>query len=121
QYIEQPDDYFGGVVATPNPANLSLVSFGGVDPTNGYGYSGPADPNAKYWSVQPGDCLEVLGTGLTHPIVGYFNASTVVVAPPLPYLISTPTPNYRIIRAPRAVGDETLKLPEGTIIDLQTN
>jgi hypothetical protein len=32
-----------------------------------------------------------------------------------------PSFNFRIVRAPRVAGEETLKMPDGTIIDLQTN
>ena len=35
--------------------------------------------------------------------------------------ITTPTASYRILRSPRTIGDETLKLPDSTLIDLNPN
>ncbi len=74
----------------------------------------------KFWAVQPGDYVEVLGTGMMHRI-GAMTATTLTISPALPYPITVPTTNYRILRAPRAVGDEMLKLPNNTLIDLSTN
>src|SRR5262249_26816127 len=74
----------------------------------------------KYWSVQPGDYLEVMGTGLAHQIVSLVDGTTVKITPPLPYPLAA-TANYRVVRSPRVVGDETLKLPDVTVIDLKTN
>ena len=53
-----------------------------------------------------------------NPAVG--NPAYVVINPPLAYPIA-PTANYRIVRAPRPVGDETLKMPDNTMIDFATN
>ena len=112
QYLEQPDDFSAGTISS---AALDTFTFIGVDLWNG----NPAD--RKYWSVQPGDYLEVMGTGLVHQIVSVSSSNTVQVKPPLPYKLVTATKNYRIARSPRAVGDETLKMPDGTVIDLDTN
>jgi hypothetical protein len=122
QYIEQPDDFSSGFIASD--ATRTIITFGGLtnDLYNGYT---PAD--FKYWNVQPGDYIEVFSTGLMHQIVPSVAIPTgvspnaVSITPPLPYVVSTPTPNYRIVRAPRAVGEEMLKMPDGVVIDLNTN
>jgi prepilin-type N-terminal cleavage/methylation domain-containing protein len=110
QYVEQPDDFAAGAIISGTTADIVKFS---ADLSNGN-----TDP--KYWSVQPGDYLEVMGTGLMHQIVPV-DPKTVQVKPPLPHKVVTATANYRIARSPRAVGDETLKMPDGTVIDLQTN
>jgi prepilin-type N-terminal cleavage/methylation domain-containing protein len=142
QYIEQPDDFSGGQIVSagyqPGPVPLAApytslnTLFMSVDPTNGYGVS-PAlnnDPNRTYWSVQPGDYIEVLGSGLLRQIVqvGATDPSLlivypnyIVVSPPAAVPLFTATANYRIIRSPRVVGDEPLKMPDNTVIDLNTN
>jgi prepilin-type N-terminal cleavage/methylation domain-containing protein len=98
------------------------------------------DANAKFWSVQPEDYLELAGSGLMHRIVqigvpdtfftnttlptmtGTKNYNYVFINPPLPFALPvTGTTNFRVLRAPRVVGDETLKLPENTFVDLDTN
>jgi len=110
-----------------NVAWLNLLSFDTADLVNGYtpGYPGTpnnADPNAKYWAVIPGDYLEVNGTGLLHRVTNVRASNLIDVSPPLPYTISPQVKaTYRIIRAPRVAGDETLKLPSSTLIDLDTN
>jgi len=113
QYLEQPDDFSGGTVKALVGATNTVI-FTGVDLSNG-----DTTGDKKFWSVQPGDYLEVMGTGLIHYIVDV-TKSTVLIKPPLPYPVAE-TKNYRIARSPRAVGDETLKMPDGTIIDLLTN
>jgi prepilin-type N-terminal cleavage/methylation domain-containing protein len=145
QYIEQPEDFAGGPTAFGNPPNQiqsgvpplvapgytvqNTLGFLAVDPTNGYGVASLPDPNSIYWSVQPNDYLELSGTGLVRRIFqvgvpktdGTIDSRFIVVNPPLANPIGTPTTNYRIVRSPRPVGDETLKLPTGTVIDLMTN
>ncbi len=124
QYVQQPDDFSGGVVASvlppPGPTHefLQFALPAGADLLNGYVPMNPAEQ--RYWVVQPGDSIELLGTGLVRVITGV-DVNAVRVSPPLPFAISTPTPNYRIIRAPRPVGDEKLSMPDGTIIDISTN
>jgi prepilin-type N-terminal cleavage/methylation domain-containing protein len=135
QYTEQPDDFTGGTVqsgvfAPPAPGYTmqNCLMFTGVDLFNGHA---PSAANERYYSVQRGDYIELLGSGLMHRIVEVgvpngavppaFSPSHIRIEPPLLHTIQTPTPSYRIVRAPRAVGDETLKLPENTLIDLNTN
>ncbi len=91
----------------------------------------PPDSNMKYWHVQPGDYLEIQGGGLMHRVQTVFPLNPtatpplmprqLAVTPPLPFTVNSATLNYRIIRAPRVVGDETVKMTEGTLIDLDTN
>ncbi|MSQ93101.1 MAG: prepilin-type N-terminal cleavage/methylation domain-containing protein [Gemmataceae bacterium] len=133
QYLEAPEHFTGGLISTITPANDTLrVDFGPTtgDLVNGY-YSlvppilNPAE--TLLWAVQPGDFLEVLGTGMMHQIVGLVDPWTFVITPPLPSAIlpnpitGVGTPNYRIVRAPRPVGDEKLSLPSDTIVDFVTN
>jgi prepilin-type N-terminal cleavage/methylation domain-containing protein len=115
QYLEQPDDFSAGAIITTNAAApFDTVKFT-VDLSNG-----DTTGDKKYWSVQPGDYLEVMGTGLMHQITDV-TQSMVKVQPPLPHKLATLTANYRIARSPRPVGDEMLKMPDGTVIDLLTN
>ncbi len=108
---------------------LQRVEFSsGIDLMNGYPPAIAGDPSPAetvYWSVQPGDYIEIFGTGLmsriTHVDYAPGMPLQIKITPALRFPISTPTPNYRILRAPRAVGDETLKLPDETLIDLGTN
>ncbi len=125
QYIQQPDDFTGGTVATKFvgivPQLDTLVFPTGVDLLNGHLPITPAEQ--RFWSVQPGDSIELLGTGLVRqiPINGIISQNELQVSPPLPYPIMVPTSSYRIIRSPRPAGEEKLSLPDSTIIDIQTN
>jgi prepilin-type N-terminal cleavage/methylation domain-containing protein len=155
QYIEQPDDFGppGSLVQSALPNNspaamqayanhgytpTNCLQFNGADLTNGFapqvGTTIPngTDPNEKFWTVQPGDYIEINGGGLVYQIVqigvpnnpagdpAHGNSAFVKIYPPAPLPVGATT-NYRIIRAPRPVGEEPLKLPEGTLIDLGTN
>lgn len=153
-YTVNGQPVYGATVATDKAAQnslaspLSCVMFmppAGGNPAGSTGIitngqTAVAVPNVstqiEFWPVQPGDYLEVLGTGLMHQIVQVGvpvvrrgvpaqpqitnHVDFAVVVPPLPYWIGT-TANFRIMRAPRVTGDETLKMPDGTIIDLGTN
>jgi prepilin-type N-terminal cleavage/methylation domain-containing protein len=141
QYLEQPEDFSGGAIQSglpippPPPASgytMQNTIQMSVDVTNGYGVTMLSnDPNAKYWNVQVGDYLEVLGTGLMHQIVqiGVPNGANppviqsnfLVISPPLTIPITSATQNYRIVRSARPIGDETLKLPSSTVVDLAPN
>lgn len=125
----------------PIPANTVLLL--GSDVTGGF-----SDPSL--WAIQPNDYLEIFGAGLVHRVkrVGYAtphsqfkkipvnpsffietytpiaNGGSPFNFPPIPpsNLPRVPgVPNYRIIRQPRIVGDDTLELPEDMVIDLNTN
>ncbi len=136
QYIEQPDDFVGGTLYTTSDG-ATVANIYGVDVTGGF-----SDPTL--YPVQAGDYLEVLGTGLMHSIayptstsVQYNlgnTTSSIQISSGIPFAIGsqppatpppyTPAPGiatYRILRAPRVIGSETLPLPGGVFIDLQTN
>jgi prepilin-type N-terminal cleavage/methylation domain-containing protein len=114
EYVEQPDDFRGGVlngVAVPFGQSGQQVTIDGV-PVAG--------------SVQPGDYIEItsLNEGLNHRIVA-------VTPYPAPGVGATLTlasriasnvvadPNYRIIRQQRSLANEPiLKLPGDMCVDL---
>jgi prepilin-type N-terminal cleavage/methylation domain-containing protein len=130
---------------TPPIWQPQFVTIVGADLTGGYGVNikNQTDWNtyAPLFPVQPGDLLEVNGGGLLHMIAQpVSNPAAPVLAQPIRctydaagnptsfLIVNTPfqtaissTTNYRIIRAPRVVGDETLALPEGVVVDLNTN
>ncbi len=117
QYIEQPDDFFGGLnsdilVANPTdpPGNnpISVVKFYPPSPL-----PVPYNP-INLSNIQTGDYLEVGGGGEVHSINGV-GANSLTLNSPIPYPIlnnpGTLSSNYRIIRAPRLADDEILQLP----------
>jgi prepilin-type N-terminal cleavage/methylation domain-containing protein len=115
QYIEQPDDFTSQtatISALIPPYNT--VNFTGIDLTGGMG------GNASLYPVQPNDYLEVLGTGLMHQVIGVSSPTTLIIATPLPFPLNAAT-NFRIMRQARVIGSETLPLPDGVVVDLQTN
>jgi prepilin-type N-terminal cleavage/methylation domain-containing protein len=120
QYIELPDDFTGGTVQTAG-ATLNQVVVAGIDLYGGFGASAPL-----LWPVQPGtDYLEILGTGQVHLITAITQLTAaptfqVTLASNLPTSAAMPTPNYRIIRAPRVMGDEKLIFPPNVGIDFNT-
>ncbi len=152
QYIEVPDDLpttAGPMVERVNiPALVggynrnNALQIIGLDLQNGYSTDAIDEP---YWAVQPGDTIEVAGTGLMYRIrqVGiqpidpltrlpaidpstgkpFIGRNYIGIQPDLPpwVLQSRPTMNFRIVRAPRPVGDEILKMPADTVIDIATN
>ncbi len=102
------------------------------------GYSGPPLPgftggfqntgDSTNYPVQPGDYLEICGGGSLYKIIQPMPPVTnpnpndvIILAKPasgvLPS-VSYPTPDYRIIRAPRVTGDEPMTMPSDTAIDL---
>ncbi len=130
QYLEAPDDFTGGLIFSgtttlPNDTIGFDFGFSTGDLVNGYTpvtIPNFNDPNLKFWSVQPGDYIEVLGSGLMHRVEQISaNGMAIMISPPLAQPISSKTPNYRIVRAPRPVGDEMLRLQADTIVDLSTN
>ncbi len=121
QYIQQPDDFTGGVVASvPLLSPIEFLVFSPpVDLLNGNAPMNPAEQ--RFWAVQPGDSIELMGTGLVRQIIDIMDQTTLKISPPLTYPITIPTSSYRIIRAPRPAGDEKLSLPDNTFIDIGTN
>jgi prepilin-type N-terminal cleavage/methylation domain-containing protein len=114
QFIERPDDFTGGQVAT-GVDNLHLV-FTGVDLSGG----SSAQP-MNTWPVQAGDYIEIQGCGLMHQIASVDSTTTMTLVSPLPQAISTPTAKYRIERASRLVGEEALEMPVNVAVDLSLN
>lgn len=115
-YIEQPDDFSGGRLATAADGAINVTITGGLDLYN----NNPLDQSL--WDVQPGDYLEINGGGMLRRIVSITSSTTFTVDPlnPITYKIES-TPTYRIIRTPRILGDEKLQMPTNTAIDLKTN
>jgi prepilin-type N-terminal cleavage/methylation domain-containing protein len=145
QYIEQPEAYKGlnGTYTgwttnaqLPNnqknlcpPGNFFLMQFATEDFLGGFPATSPSS-----WPVQPGDYVEVNGSGKVHriakaqfdggvdgvnyptPGVGNPNGLVVVSQPDAP--VGTGW-QYRIIRQPRVAGEDALRLPQGVIINLQ--
>jgi prepilin-type N-terminal cleavage/methylation domain-containing protein len=120
-FIEQPDDFTGGTIYTTS-VNATSVGILNADPTGGFG-------DASLYPVQVGDYLEVLGTGLMHQITGVnqngFSVATPIANQLYAYPKSNPvyngTSNYRVLRSPRVLGEETLPLPNGVVVDLSVN
>jgi prepilin-type N-terminal cleavage/methylation domain-containing protein len=117
-YIEQPDDLTGVVtgsnIVSSGAAN-DTITFGSLDLMGG---SGPFPGDPAFYPIQVGDNLEVLGTGLMHRVAAITSASTLMLATGLPFPINSPTFNYRVLRAPRAINTEKLSLPTDVIVDL---
>lgn len=125
QFIETPDDFTGGTIRTGSNAREVIIG-GGIDVIR-------SDPDPNNWLVQYGDYLEVQGLGLVHriafpnatnpnPIKLVGSETVLTLDSDLPYPIPAPgTSHYRIMRRPRVVGDEALKLPDNVAIDLKTN
>jgi prepilin-type N-terminal cleavage/methylation domain-containing protein len=142
QYVQQPDDFFGGTIVVSEPSGMTtwMASLVGntstpvVDYFGGFGSSS----SAALWPVQPGDYLEVKGGGWVYLITGVTSSSTTgtpgdtlaLNAAPVTWwtdssgnkIATSATSQYRIIRAPRLLTGETpLDLPQDVVIDLNTN
>ena len=161
QYIEQPEDYYiqGTAYSDMCPSGntlrdqnfyqtgkcpqLSLGTYYYVEfgPTQGstaqVDFTGGFKQDSTLWPVQPGDYLEVNGSGKVHriaatpfdavngvnynanPAMGNILGLVLVSQPDLP--IPAPAGGgglYRVIRQPRVVGEDALRLPSGVVIDL---
>ncbi len=111
QYIEQPDDYFGSsgtiTLTTPNDNSTSVV------------FNASYPPN-----INIGDFLEIGGVGNVHRIGGVnFKPPPyqITLDSPIRFQITSPTNNYRIIRAPVPAGDEILQLPTDVAVLVENN
>jgi prepilin-type N-terminal cleavage/methylation domain-containing protein len=145
QYIQQPDDFIVQpgvnpaspqvrrlIFAQPNPSYTPPPYYlldleAPPQPTVASDFSGGFG-SSSLWPVQPGDFLEIQGTGLVHRILGIRNSNS---SPPtiLDELVIDPTgaptnannspiQQYRIIRSPRVLTGETpLDLPKDVAID----
>src|SRR5262249_23468684 len=133
QYIEQPDDFSGGVLTTHPPAMpatpppFTQVMLTGVDLWNGDNGS-----DKTRWHVLEGDYLEIFGGGQTYRIKTVTSNgpdSGLILhgpadTPPgagIATAITEGTKNYRIIRTPRITGEDVIQLPDNVAIDLNTN
>lgn len=122
QFIEQPDDFTGGLVMsklidpTKNQYSTTVFTFSNVDLQGGFGLP-------ELWPVQPGDYIQFHGSGLMHQILKINSATELELIPtsPLGYPITTATKNYKIVRKPRLQGGEPMDMPADIGIDLSTN
>jgi prepilin-type N-terminal cleavage/methylation domain-containing protein len=116
QVIQQPDDFAVSPVSS-NPAADGKLS--ATKLSHGVAINVPYKGQ-----IGPGDYLEVLGCGLMSKInsAGPYQVgkTQLILNNPLPINVQ-PTLQYRIVRAPRLTGDEPLDLPDGVIIDTDTN
>jgi prepilin-type N-terminal cleavage/methylation domain-containing protein len=119
QYIEQPEDFISSVVnGVPGTVTTSVNSSGQqtatfspqVDLTGG-------STNPGLYPVQAGDYIEFLRSGLVHQITNV-SPPTITLFSTLPQQITTATDQFRIIRAPRVLGEEPQEMPTNIAIDL---
>jgi type II secretory pathway pseudopilin PulG len=111
QYLDMPDDFSGGTLSATAGSTTATVT---ADLSGGFAAS-------ALWPVQPGDYLLIQSTGLVHQITATNPATnTITLASALPYGVNA-TPNYKILRAPRASGEEKLSLPLNIGINVSTN
>jgi prepilin-type N-terminal cleavage/methylation domain-containing protein len=127
-YLEQPDDYHLGATddsavthaaqklkiqstATAS-AGASIVNFSN---TNRLLTGGLTDPTL--YPVQPGDYIELGTTGKVFKINSVNSGTQLTLTQSVPAAVTTK--DYRIIRAPRPTGDDTLEMANNVIIDVQ--
>jgi len=120
--IQTPDDFAGGFVLVPNAKSLNVVTVIGADFDGGFGAADVLDH-----PVQVGDYLELNGGGLLYTITGVSQVPNPI--PPVPpqgvltlsrnVVLTSPTPQYRIIRQPRRMqGEDSFTLTGNVVIDL---
>src|SRR5262245_23598498 len=104
--------------------NFGPVVAGRLSGADGINYTDDDPP------VQIGDYLEINGSGISHAIIGSEPSDPknkpaifdmLVLYSDLPQSIGTPITNFRVIRQPRVVGDETFDLPRSIVVDGRTN
>src|SRR5439155_12746072 len=77
---------------------------------------------ATDYLVQPGDSVDIGGT--IYRVLSVASGTSLTLSPPPlpvrspPVTISVSSLNYRIIRQPPPMGDDTAKLPHNIVIDL---
>jgi prepilin-type N-terminal cleavage/methylation domain-containing protein len=121
--IQTPDYFTGGTAYPPTlvtpAAQANVVTFVGTDFYGGFGATNVLDH-----PVQVGDYLELNGGGLLYTITGVAQTSpppNVVSTLTLlrPVVLTSATPNYRIIRQPRRIqGEDSLTFTGNVAIDL---
>ncbi len=113
--IEQPDDLSGGLIQSVagQPNQLQFLAKTGSPYKVGYPHVSEVIDLAL---VQPGDWIEVNGSGLMRRIINVSSA-VVTLQSPLPTPVEQPTPNFRIVRQPRPLGEPPVSLPIDITID----
>jgi prepilin-type N-terminal cleavage/methylation domain-containing protein len=141
--IQQPDDLTGGQPGAQNGAMFNGANSGTQDKndpefpfppprtqplmklntqvffTGNVNFMGSGGANRAL--VQQGDYLEINGGGMPHLILnaGRSNLTLQISPDTACYIGSTPTSNWRIIRAPRAlIGEVPIHLKSNIIIDI---
>jgi prepilin-type N-terminal cleavage/methylation domain-containing protein len=112
------------------------VSNGTYNPAPGFYLANPQLYDQKLFDVQSGDNLEAFRSGLMHSIMTQWPASGqppiqvaagnisvffLNTALPFPIPATASTSNYRIMRQPRVLGDETLPFPNQVVVDINVN
>jgi prepilin-type N-terminal cleavage/methylation domain-containing protein len=140
--LPAPQKIFCPQASPPN--NYFLLTFASEDFTGGF-----PSANSNLFPVQPGDYVEVNGAGKVHriasgalgdvdingnPVNGVnFNSASAATGNKTGLVVvgqvgagqpDAPVPasgawQYRVIRQPRVVGEDALRLPQGVIINLQ--
>jgi len=106
--IQTPDDFTGGTVLASNTQTVTVV---GADFFGGFGAANVLDH-----PVQVGDYLELNGGGLLYTIMGV-GQNTLTLSRNV--VLTSPTPNYRVIRQPRRMqGEDSLTFTGNVAIDL---
>jgi prepilin-type N-terminal cleavage/methylation domain-containing protein len=138
QYLEQPDDLGSGrywdsknsrwmslaLHASPDSQlNKVWVKDSDGNPAFNFGANFSVDP-----TVQAGDYLELDGVALPRFIFNTEQSDKtkpifdmLVLASNLPEGLTNKVTNFRISRAPRVTGDETIDLPKSVVVDGKTN
>jgi type II secretory pathway pseudopilin PulG len=128
RYIEEPEPFRRGTVraTAANPTQV-LFRFAAGEPnlTDGFGTGAAA---ADLRPVQVGDYLEVRGVGTAHRITAVAGGNVTLASPVTAINPATgqhyalpETSEYRIIRAPRVMGEDALQMPSEVVIDINTN
>jgi prepilin-type N-terminal cleavage/methylation domain-containing protein len=106
QFVQQPGDFVGGTVTAAAGALNTVTLANGATAVNLFGSP-----------IQPGDALEVGGSGLPHMIQSV-NGNQLTLASNLPNPVPA-TPQYRIMRAPRILqGETSVQMPQAVGVDM---
>ncbi|MGF1578098.1 MAG: prepilin-type N-terminal cleavage/methylation domain-containing protein [Gemmataceae bacterium] len=115
--IGQPDDLSGGLVKTKLDSNNqpTLLDYRPATEAESVDYPN-INREIDAALVEVGDWIEVNGSGLMRRIVGV-NGSALQLQSQLPTEIKEPTPNFRIVRKPRPLGEPPITLPTDVVVD----
>jgi prepilin-type N-terminal cleavage/methylation domain-containing protein len=107
QYLEQPEDYSEGTVSTDSTdTNNQTLNFQGADLTGG---------DVNFPLVQTGDYI-LIGDGSLVRRITAASSTQATIASGLPNAITNMS--YRVIRQPRVMADEPLRMPANVGIDI---